>query len=149
MQDAYSGLLDQERFRLSLSIPLADWGKKRSAREIAQSNYDLTKLNVELERTNFEREVIIAVQQFSLVKENVAIAELSYKTAQKRYDITRKRYLVGKVDITDLTLAENEKENQRSNYIKSIKDFWEAYYGIRSITLYDFIAQKSLVKSND
>ena len=143
--DAYSSLLDQERIRLSLNIPIADWGKNKARFEIAKSNYDLTALNTQLETVNFEREVVLAVQSFQLVKDNVEIAKLSYETAQKRYDLTRKRYMIGKIDITDLTLAENEQENQRRNYVQAIREFWQAYYNIRGLTLYDFINQQSLV----
>jgi len=54
--------------------------------------------------------------------------------------------LIGKIEITDLTLAENEQENQRKQYIQAISSFWQAYYNIRSLTLYDFINDVSLVK---
>ncbi|MBT8232898.1 MAG: TolC family protein [Saprospiraceae bacterium] len=146
LKDAYSELLDQQQVRLGLNIPIADWGKSKANYEIAKSNYELIELNTRLEKVNFEREVIISVQQFTLVQENVALAKLSYETAQKRYDLTRKRYLIGKAEITDLTLAENEQENQRKQYIQAISDFWKAYYNIRSLTLYDFIGQTSLVR---
>lgn len=144
--DAYGELLDQQQVRIGLSIPIADWGKAKARYEIAKSNYDLTKINTELDQVNFEREVIIAIQQFGLVQDNVKLAKLSYETSQKRYDLTRKRYLIGKIEITDLTLAENEQENQRKQYIQAISDFWKAYYNIRSLTLYDFINDVSLVK---
>jgi len=144
--NAYNGLVDNEQISLSLTIPIADWGKNKANYEIAKSNYDLVALNTSLEKVNFERDVVIAVQQFGLVQDNVKLARLSYETSQKRYDLTRKRYLIGKIEITDLTLAESEQENQRKQYIQAISDFWKAYYNIRSLTLYDFINNVSLVK---
>jgi len=146
LNKAYGGLIDQEQVSLSLIIPIADWGKSKANYEIAKSNYELTELNTKLEKVKFERDVVIAVQQFGLVQDNVKLAKLSYVTSQKRYDLTRKRYLIGKIEITDLTLAENEQENQRKQYVQSISDFWNAYYNIRSLTLYDFINDVSLVK---
>lgn len=146
LKNTYNDLLDQEQIRLSLTIPIADWGKSKANYEIAKSNYELTALDTRLQEINFEREVIIAVQQFGLVQDNVKLAKLSYETSQKRYDLTRKRYLIGKIEITDLTLAENEQENQRKQYIQAISDFWRAYYNIRALTLYDFMSGKSLVK---
>lgn len=143
---AYGELLDQEQFALSLRIPIADWGKSKAQYEIAKSNYELVALNVQLETINFEREVLINAQQFELVKENVKLSKRSYEAAQKRYDLTQKRYLIGKVDITELMLAENEQEDQRKRYIESIRDFWLAYYRIRSLTLYDFISDRDLIK---
>ena len=146
--DAYGNLLDQEIITLGLSIPIADWGKAKSRYEIQKSNYELTRLNTELQKVNFENEVKIAVQQFALIKENVEVARLSYEASQKRYDLTKKRYVIGKVDVTQLNLADREQEAQRQNYVAAINRFWQAYYDIRSLTLYDFLNDRSLVRES-
>jgi outer membrane protein TolC len=146
ISDAYSTLTDQEVITLRLTIPIADWGKAKAAYEIQKSNYELVDLNTGLDRINFENEVKIAVQQFELVKENVELSKRSYELSQKRYDLTRKRYVIGKLDITELNLADIEQESQRQAYIQSINSFWDAYYNIRSLTLYDFINNTPLVK---
>ena len=143
--DAYTGLFDQEVVTLNLTVPIADWGKSKARYEIAKSNFELVNLNTKLDQVNFENEVTIAVQQFELVKENVVLAKRSYEASQKRYDLTRKRYVIGKVDVTQLNLADREQESQRQAYIQSINQFWSAYFEIRSLTLYDFIEGKSLV----
>jgi len=142
---SYNNLLDQENISLSLQIPLADWGKSKARYEIAKSNFELVSLNTELDRINFEREVMIKIQQFSLVRENVQLSKRSFQASIKRYDLTKNRYLVGKVDITELNLADEDKERQRRDYIQTIRNFWLAYYEIRSLTLYDFINDRSLV----
>ena len=146
INDAYSSLLDQEVVTLRLTVPIADWGKSKARYEIAKYNYDLISLNTKLERINVENEVTIAVQQFELVKENVVLAKRSYEASQKRYDLTRKRYMIGKVDVTQLNLADREQESQRQAYVQSINQFWQAYYQIRSLTLYDFMEGRSLVR---
>lgn len=146
---AYGGLSDNEVVTLRLTVPIADWGRSRASYEIAQSNLELVNLNAQNERVNFENEVKIAVQQFELVKQNVAVAKRSYEISQKRYDLTKKRYVIGKVDITQLNLADREQEAQRKSYVTSITEFWQKYYEIRSLTLYDFINEASLVKKDD
>ena len=146
ISDAYSTLIDQEVVTLRLSIPIADWGKARAAYEIQKSNYELVNLNIGLEEINFENQVKIAVQQFELVKENVELSKRSYEISQKRLDLTRKRYVIGKLDITELNLADIEQESQRQAYTEAINSFWTSYYNIRSLTLYDFINNASLVR---
>ena len=149
IKDAYSSLIDQEVVALRLSIPIADWGKSKARYEIAKSNYDLIRLNTGLDEINFENEVKIAVQQFELVKQNVTLSKRSYEASQKRYDLTKKRYVIGKVGITELNLADVEQESQRVSYIQAINSFWSAYYRMRSLTLYDFINNTSLVISEE
>lgn len=149
IKDAYSSLIDQEVVALRLSIPIADWGKSKARYEIAKSNYELIRLNTGLDEINFENEVKIAVQQFELVKQNVTLSKRSYEASQKRYDLTKKRYVIGKVGITELNLADVEQESQRVSYIQSINSFWAAYYRMRSLTLYDFINNTSLVVTEE
>ena len=84
--------LDNERLRLGINVPIADWGKAKSALQIAQSNEELVEMRVAQEKVNFEREIMIKVQQFDLVKEQVGIALRAYEIAQKRLDITQKHH---------------------------------------------------------
>ena len=52
--------------------------------------------------------------------------------------MAKNRYLIGKIDITNLNIAQNEKDLARLDYINTLRDFWLAYYRLRRITLYDF-----------
>lgn len=144
--DAFSDLLDQEVVNLGINMPIADWGKTKANREIAASNLELTKVSIEQERINFERDILIRVQQFDLVRNQVKLAERAYQASIKREDITRKRYLIAKIGITELNIAISEKEQARRNYVRALQTFWIAYYELRTLTLYDFAADQSLVK---
>ncbi len=146
---AYSSLVDREVVTLRLSVPIADWGRAKSQYEISKSNLELVKMNNELQKVNFENEIKIAIKSFNLVAENVNVAKLSYQASQKRYDLTMKRYKIGKVDITQLNLADREQEAQRQNYVLAVNRFWQAYYDIRALTLYDFINDRSLVTEDE
>jgi len=144
--DAYTSPLDQEVVNIGINVPIADWGKAKARREIAQSNAELTQLQVAQERVNFEREVLVKVQQFDLVREQVRIALRAYEIAQKRLGITRQRYFVGNILITDLNLALQEEASSRRGYVASLRNFWLAYYDLRRLTLYDFERNEPLVR---
>ncbi|NJL75819.1 MAG: TolC family protein [Saprospiraceae bacterium] len=147
MNDAYKAPLDQERVTLSFQVPIADWGKSKARLQTAQSNLELTRMQVEQDRINFERNILLKVQQFSLVRTQVILAASTYEVAQKRNNITRERYLIGKIGITDLNLALSELENARRNYINALEGFWMAYYELRLLTLYDFAENRPLIRS--
>ncbi|MEM1124032.1 MAG: TolC family protein, partial [Bacteroidota bacterium] len=144
--DAFNNLLDQEVVNLGVRMPLADWGKTRASKEIAASNLELTSVSIEQERVNFEREILIKVQQFDLVRNQVKLSERAYQASIKREEITRKRYLIAKIGITELNIAISEKEQARRNYVQALQNFWLAYYELRTLTLYDFAENRSLVK---
>ncbi len=145
--DAYNDPTDDERLNLGISIPIADFGKAKARLQIAESDRNLELMYVEQERINMEQEVRLKVQQFDLVRQQVALALRAYEVAQKREDITRKRYLIGKVGVTELNLALREMDEGRRSYISALRSFWLAHYEIRGLTLYDFVNDVSLVKS--
>ncbi|GJM32986.1 MAG: membrane protein [Saprospiraceae bacterium] len=146
LNQALSDPLDQEQFQLSLNVPIADWGKSKADMQIALSTEELIRLQVDQDRINFEREIIIRVQQFDLVRQQVNRALKSYEIAQKRLDITRKRYRIGNILVTDLNQAIQEEANSRRSYMNALRSYWLAYYDLRRLTLYDFENNQALVR---
>lgn len=149
LSEAYQNPLDQERVNLSFQIPIVDWGKTKAILETAKSNEELTRMLVEQERINFEREIILKVQQFDLVRNQVALAEQTYEVARKTNRITRERYFVGKIGITELNIALNQQETSRQAYVNALQNFWLAYYDLRLLTLYDYVRERPLVEQVD
>ncbi len=145
---AYKSPTDDEQINLGIQIPIADWGKSKARLQIAESDRNLEQLNIEQERINIEQEVRLKVQQFDLVRQQVALALRAYEVSQKREDITRKRYLIGKVDVTELNLALRAMDEGRRSYIAALQNFWLAHYEMRGLTLFDFVNERSLVKSD-
>ena len=146
LKEAYVDPLDQERFRLGLTIPIADWGKTRSQIEIAKSNFQLEQMNVEQERISFDREVLLKVQQFDLQRNQVLLGLRAFEVAQKRLEITRKRYLIGKIEIVELNIAIREEDEARRSYMNNLRNYWLAFYELRRLTMYDFANNKSLIR---
>lgn len=146
LSDAYNDPIDQERFSIQLTVPIADWGKSKARMEVAKSNQDLERMNVTQDRINFEREISIKVQQFDLLRNQVQLAKRAFDVSQKRLDITRKRYIIGKIGIVELNLALREQDAGRRSYYSALQAFWNAYYELRRLTLYDFEKNEPLVK---
>ncbi len=147
--DAYVDPLDQERLNIRLNVPIADWGKAKSRIEIARSNQELTQLQVQQNRVDFEQEILIKVQQFSLLRNQVDLALRAYDVARRQLEITRQRYRIGKIAIADLNISISQEASARAAYVSALRDFWLAYYDLRRLTLYDFENQQSLKRSRE
>lgn len=145
----YRDLIDQEQLSIGISFPIADWGKTRSRREIARAQLELTEMTVRQESINFEREILIKVQQYQQVKQQVELSKKSMEITDKRLEITTNRYLIGKIGTLDLNLALTERESARRSYIQALRSFWQTHYEIRGLTMFDFVERKSLVVSPD
>ena len=137
-----SGIYDdpplQQYLGLELSIPILDWGQSASAVKMAESRRDLVIYDVEKDRTDFERSVVVQVEQFSLLKDQLVTTQEADKVAANGYLIALKLFQNGETTITDLNIALSERDNAKRDYIFSLQNYWEAYYKLRILTLYDF-----------
>ena len=143
--ESYQNLLDQESIRLSLSIPIADWGLSKAQKETAKSNLELEQFQVTQEQNNFEREVKVNINQLELKRKQLILQKEALEVAELRYDIAKKRYQIGKTDVLDLNAAILDQRNSIQEYYNALWSVWEAHYLIRNLTLYDFVEGKSIV----
>ena len=146
LDNVFNDLQDREVVALGIQVPIVDFGKAKARLETALASQKLTQLLSDQGRIQFEQEIILKVQQFDLIREQVALALRSYEVAQKRQEITQNRYLIGKISLTDLNIAIDERENARQAYVFALRNFWLAHYELRNLTLYDFENEASLVR---
>ena len=58
--------------------------------------------------------------------------------ATRRFMVAKDRYVIGKIDIGDLYIAQQEKDAALQSYVQAVRAYWIAYYDLRRATLYDF-----------
>lgn len=138
----------QQVVRLSMSIPVLDWGRSQSRVRLAESQRELVLFDVDQEKQVFEREVVVQVEQFNLLRDQIITAEEADKVAENGYLIALKKFQNGEISITELNIALAERESARRDYIVSIRDYWQSYFLIRILTLYDFEMDQKISYSN-
>jgi outer membrane protein TolC len=121
-----------------------NWGRNKAMMKSAIANKKLTDYIIEQNEVTFEQDIMTLVRQFELLRLQIDITKKSDEVATERYNVAQNRYLIGKIDITNLNIALEEKDNAKTSYIEALKSFWTSYYQLRRLTLYDF-ASKSLL----
>ncbi len=129
----------QQNISVGVNIPIVDWGQARSQIRRAEANRQLQEVNIEQDEINFEQEIFLQVMQFNAQYTRLSIAAKADTVAQKRYEVARQRYLTGKISITDINIAQSEKDGAKQSYLQELQRFWLAYYNLRQLCLYDFI----------
>ena len=146
--DVFNNLFDnfnqQQSLVISLGIPILDWGVSKSRRKLVEANKDLELTNIEIEQQEFEQEIYLHVLNWQNQRNFLKTAKKAQEIAIKRYEITKKRFILGKITITDLNLALQEKDRSVLSYLNSLEKFWIDYYTLRRLTLYDFIKNKKI-----
>ena len=142
--DTYANLQNQQQVRLAFALPLMDWGRRQSLVKTAALTRDQTRLDVAQETQSFEQTVLTQARQQPVLAEQILLAGRADSLAQRRYDIARATYLLGRISLTDLSLASIAKDGARRGYIFALRAGWVAYYRLRALTLYDFETRMSL-----
>ncbi|HQO49473.1 MAG TPA: TolC family protein [Bacteroidales bacterium] len=136
---AYLNPLDEERISVGITIPILDWGQAKGRIKMAESNLELVRTSVEQSRMDFEQNIFLKVMQFNMQKNQLKIAAKADTVAQKRFDVTQKRYMIGKVnDVLELNNAQIDNDNARMGYYSALKTYWNSYFEMRRLTLFDF-----------
>ncbi|WP_144603883.1 TolC family protein [Algoriphagus algorifonticola] len=144
--DIFNNPNTQALVNLGVSVPILDWGRNKARMAQAEANQQLVNYTVQQDVINFEQEIFTKVKNFLMIKERLNVTKTSDEVAQRRYEIALKRYQTGNVTVTDLNIAQNEKDSNKRAYFNALKDFWVAYYELRALTLYDFEKEELLYK---
>ena len=143
-ENIYINPNQQALVNLGVSMPILDWGRTKARMEQSRAAQRLAEYTVEQDKINFEQEIYTMARNFQMLEDRLEITEVSDKVAEKRYEISRDRYLTGRVTITDLNIAQTEKDANKRAYISSLREYWSAYYQLRQMTLYDFESNQLL-----
>jgi outer membrane protein TolC len=141
---AYEQSNQQQSIRVGFSLPILDWGLGRGRYKMAQSSLELAQVQSKQALTDFEQNLLLDVEQFNLQANQVAIAAKSDTVAMKMYEVTKQRFLIGKIAVLELNNADTKKDQNKRAYVQSLMNYWNYFYNIRNLALYDFINRRPL-----
>jgi len=144
LNSSYKNPLEQDVVSLSVQIPLVDWGVRKGRVNMAKNELNITKLAVQQDEISLEEEIIMTVSDFNVQQDLINSAEEAKSLADMAYEATKQRFLIGKADISSLTLSLNRQESAQRNYISALQNYWLSFFRIRKLTLYDFEKKEAL-----
>jgi outer membrane protein len=136
--DVYRNPQNQQLLQLQFSIPVLDWGRSKSRIKTAQANEQFTEYAVEQDKQTFKQQIVTQVTLFNMMKDQLVFTAQADSIASEKYKIARDRYVLGDLSITDLSIAFQENDQAKRDYVAALRDFWGAYYQLRYLSLYDF-----------
>lgn len=136
--DVYHSPQNQQLLQLQFAIPILDWGRSKSLVKTAQANEQFTEYAVELDKQTFIQQIVTQVTLFNMMKDQLVFTAQADSIASEKYKIARERYVLGDLSITDLSIAFQENDQAKRDYVAALRDLWGAYYQLRYLSLYDF-----------
>jgi outer membrane protein TolC len=134
----YQDPINQQQFQLEFDIPILDWGRSRSRTKTAEANKQFVEYAVEQDKQNFRQEIYTQVTLFEMMKDQLILTAKADSIASEKYQIAKERYVLGNLSITDLSIAFQENDQAKRDYVYALRDFWGSYYQLRYLSLYDF-----------
>lgn len=144
LSQAYIDPMDQQNVRVGLNVPILDWGRGKGGVRMAESTREVVKTNVEQNIIDFEQDIFLKVMQFNLQETQLQLAAKADTIGQSRYNVTKERFLIGKIDVLELNIAQTERDNAKKRYISAMRNYWQFYYEMRKLTQFDFIMERSI-----
>jgi outer membrane protein TolC len=141
---AYRESNQQQTIRVGFTMPLLDWGLGKGRYRMAQSSLELAQVQSQQALVDFEQNLLLDVEQFNLQANQVAIAAKSDTVAMKMYEVTKQRFLIGKISVLELNNADTKKDQNKRAYVMALQNYWNYFYNLRNLALYDFIDRKPL-----
>ena len=117
---------------------LVDWGKRRGKVKVAESKRRVTESRIRRETMNFNQDLFILVERFANQQQQLDLARRSAEIADSRYHTNVETYMIGMISTLELNDSRVSKDNSRREYINQLYKFWNYWYQIRSLTLYDY-----------
>lgn len=146
---AYSDPNQQQRIRIGFSFPILDWGLGKGKYKMAKSSLELAQVQSEQTIADFQQNLYLDVEKFNLQAAQVGIAAKSDTVAQKMFEVTKQRFLIGKISVLELNNADSKKDQNKRAYVQSLQNYWNFFYNLRSLTLYDFVNKRPLETDYD
>jgi outer membrane protein TolC len=69
---------------------------------------------------------------------------MSDTVATRMYQVAKQRFLIGKIAVLELNNADTRKDENRRAYVMALQNYWNYFFNIRGLALYDFIDRKPL-----
>jgi len=145
MNLAYSNLLEARQFTLSVEVPLVRWGAHKGEVQAAQAERQRTESSVALALRQTANEGHFAALELAQAERALTISAKADTVATKRFEVAYNRYVIGRITIDNLYIAQAEKDQAVAQFVQAMRGYWHAYYRLRRLTLFDFAANQPIL----
>jgi outer membrane protein TolC len=107
---AYRNLLDARQFILSVDIPLVQWGARREGIQAAEPNGSRWPMSSRANLEQAGQDAYFAARQVDQARRNLRLSAKADTVAGRRFEVAYKRYVVGRITIDNLYIAQAEED---------------------------------------
>jgi outer membrane protein len=129
---------DNEEVSLSLTIPLWDWGKRKSMIKASEASIKSSEVSLEQEKNNIILDIRKVYRNLLNLRNQIEIAKQNVTNAQLTYDLNLEKYKNGDLTGMDLNIYQNQLSEKQLTYTNSLISYKLELLNLKIQTLYDF-----------
>lgn len=130
--------------QVKLSVPIYDGGQARRREKEAESAYKSAVMAGQEERRQLEQSVMSLLSLLESQQLTMSNAAEGVRLADETFALIGRMYAEGLLDINTYQFALNRKDSAHQLYTSTVCSFWENYYKLSRLTMYDFINEIAL-----
>jgi outer membrane protein len=142
--DVYANPTNNESVALSLTIPLWDWGERKSRIKATEANIEVANISLEDENNNIILGIRKVYRNLLNLQNQIEIARKSVTNAQLTYDLNLEKYKNGDLTGMDLNIYQNQLSEKQLTYTNSLISYKLELLNLKIQTLYDFEKKESV-----
>lgn len=142
--DVYRAPRRQDLAGVTITIPILDWGVRKGRYNVAKSNLRLAELSREQKMDKLQQDLTVTLGDLEIQRNLFSGAQEAVRIARIAYAQTQERFVIGKTDVNTLSLSSGRMQEAQRNYIQVLKSYWQSFFRLRKLTLYDFVKQQKI-----
>ncbi len=141
---AYQNLLEARRFTLSVQVPLWQWGGRHEGVQAAQADRERVANLSAATLDQLAHGARFAALELGQARRTLLLVAKSDSVAAKRFEVAYNRYVIGRITIDNLYIAQAEKDQAVLQGVQGLRGYWAALYRLRRATLFDFASGRPI-----
>lgn len=136
--DVYAAPTDNESVSLSLTIPLWDWGERKSRIKATEASLETSRIGLEEEQNDIILGIRKVYRNLLNLQNQIEIARKSVTNAQLTYDLNLEKYKNGDLTGMDLNIYQNQLSEKQNTFTNSLISYKLELLNLKIQALYDF-----------
>jgi outer membrane protein len=138
LSNVYANPTNNQSVALQLTIPLWDWGERKSRIKATEASIESNKISLDDEQNNIVINIRKVYRNLLNLLNQIEIAKKNVVNAQLTYDLNLERYKNGDLTGMDLNIFQNQLSQKQLTYTNSLISYKIELLNLKIQTLYDF-----------
>ena len=134
----YNPATDNQEVSLTLTVPIFDWGERKSRIKASEYQIQSTELDFGQERVDIIVNIRAVYRNLQNLLNQIEIAKQGVKNAQLTYEVNVERYKNGDLTGMDLNLFQTQLSEQKLSLTRALIDYKLELLNMKIQTLWDF-----------